>query len=73
MKLPILKKWFMVQLSKPVIMAKIYEHDSILDGSEFQSEGIVDIDTQNHILICENGKMYKLGEPDPVWVKHARF
>ena len=66
MSKPKLENWFLVQLTQPVLVAKIYNDDYYFNGSEMMTDYIIDIDVKNRLVYTKNNT-YKLGEPDKVW------
>ena len=67
--MPIIRKWFKVQLTDMVVMGKIYESEDLPNGAEFQTPSVLNFDFDKKLLYTKNGT-FRLGDPDPVWVKY---
>ena len=56
--------------SLQILMGKMYKHATIPDGHEVRTSGIVRIN--GNIIETNSGSVYKLGEPDPCYVKWCK-
>lgn len=61
-----LEKWYLVNLTQPVIIGKVFGNSKFFPGQEIMTDYIVDVDVENRILRTKT-QSFKLGEPDKVW------
>ena len=61
-----LENWYLVNLTQPVVIGKVFGNSRVFPGQEIMTEYITDIDVENRILKTKT-QSFKLGEPDTVW------
>jgi len=60
-----LENWYMVQLSQPILIGKVYGHERLPNGVEFHTNYITHIDFNEKLAYTER-EVFKLGEVDSV-------
>lgn len=66
MKLPVLKNWYVVELSDTVVMGNVYNHPDHHNGYELQTRKALKIDLEKRLLVCSD-RIYSLDEPYSKW------
>ena len=64
--IPILSKWYMVELTNLHLYGNIYGDPDYNNGEEIQTGPVVEINVEKNLLYTKT-KTYKLGPPDTVW------
>lgn len=64
-KLPRLEKWFLVQLSVPVLCGNVYNKKGVPQGFTFYTGEVLGL--RGEYAVCKDS-IFLLGSPDKTWI-----
>lgn len=63
--LPKLEKWFLVNLSVPVLCGQVYNKENVPQGFTYYTEELYGL--HGKYAVCKH-LIYELGDPDVTWI-----